>query len=306
MSNVGLYVVPSIALTPASLVSTTALASAINWLPATAYAKDARVLHPGSDGLPHVWVSLVASNTATPGTDESKWSDGGTDNRMALLDAFSSTRTTGASPLVITLRPGAAFTMAALFNLLGNQVRLEVLDSSGAVIFDETQDLQARDTKSWTDYFFNGFAGRRTQAIFKGLPFAVTGRVRITLTGTGTVGIGRAVMGRKQPLGYVKWGVSPYLTDYSRKEWNKDFGDYTWKVRDYSRGFRGSAVIKNDQLNRVWSILIAQRGVPALYVGSEDERFAETLVTLGVMQDSPASIDYVKESLLNFTVEGLT
>lgn len=305
-----LYAVKPATLTAAHVLSTTATDATPAWSASTAaaggYAKDAAVLAPGRGDLPHRFVSLVAANAAVPGTDKSKWADQGAGNRFAMLDAHNSTRTTGTSPLVVTLRPGVAFAVLALFNLLGDRVRLEVLDAKGGVVFDQTQNLRSRKTVRWSDYYFAGFGSRRTQVVFTKIPLSFSNTVRITVTGGGVVGIGRVTMGRKHQLGEVEYGVTPFLTDYSRKEWDKDYGDYDWKVRDFSRGFRGSAVVKNAQLNSVWATLIELRAVPTLYVASEDERFAEALVTLGVMMDAPITIPYPEESLLNFTVEGLT
>lgn len=300
-----MYLVQPIQLTTASLLSTTAPDPTPNWV-AGSYAKDAEVLYVGESGFPHRWISLVAANTSTPGTDATKWFDDGAGNKYAMFDAYNSSQTTQATgPLVVEVLPGAAFTTLALFNLSGTSVRCEVISSTGATLFDETKSLTQRNTASWSQYYFAGFSGRLTQAIFTGLPFAISGKVRITVTGS-PAAIGRMVIGRQQILGCLEFGASPYITDYSRKEWNPDFGDYKWVVRDYSRGFRGTVWIDNAQLNKVWSTLIAVRAVPTLWVGSEDPEFSETLVTLGVMQDAPASINYPTKTLLNFTVEGLT
>jgi hypothetical protein len=166
--------------------------------------------------------------------------------------------------------------------------------------------LLKRPTASWTDYYFKGFGGRLTQALFKDLPFSFVARIRITLTGAGTVGIGRCVVGQRQDLGMLHKGAAPYFTDYSYQKWDPDFGDYEWTVRDFARGFRGRLTVSNESLNAVWSALIRARAKPTLYVGTDLPQYSETLVTLGVMEDIPASLDYEDHSLLNFTVKGLT
>lgn len=302
-----MYLVQPIKLTPATLLSTTAPEPTPAWVSGTSYAKDAMVIYASpKTGLLHGWLSLEAANVATPGTDNLKWLDAGASNRHAMLDAYNSTQSQATSPLVIEIKPGAVFTTLALFNLSGSTVRVEMIDATNATLYDETKSLSKRPTASWSEYYFEGFGGRLTQAIFNGMPFAPMAKLRITITGEGTVGIGRMVVGRRQVLGCLEFGATPYITDYSRKQWDADFGDYEWTVRDYSRGFGGTAWIDNAQLNRVWSTLIAVRAVPTLWVGSEDDEFSETLVTLGVMRDAPASINYPTKTLLNFTIEGLT
>lgn len=302
-----MYLVQPIKLTPTSLLSTTAPEPTPLWVSGTSYAKDAMVIYTSAKtGLLHGWVSQVAANTTTPGSDPLKWLDAGASNRHAMLDAYNSSQTLATSPLVVEIKPGAVYTTLALFNLLGDSVRVEMIDASNTTIYDQTKSLSQRRTAAWSEYYFNGFGGRLTQAIFTGMPFGIGAKLRITVTGPDTVGIGRMVVGRQQILGCLEFGAQPYITDYSRKEWDPDFGDYEWVVRDYSRGFRGTVHIENAQLNRVWATLIGVRAVPTLWVGSEDPQFSETLVTLGVMQDAPASINYPTETLLNFTVEGLT
>jgi hypothetical protein len=120
------------------------------------------------------------------------------------------------------------------------------------------------------------------------------------------VGIGRIVLGQRQDLGMLHKGAAPFYTDYSYQKWDADYGDYEWTVRDFSRGFRGRLTVPNESLNAVWSALIRARAKPTLYVGTELAKYSETLVTLGVMEDIPASLDYQDHSLINFTVKGLT
>jgi hypothetical protein len=300
-----MYLVQPIKLTAASLVSTTALDATPNWAAGT-YAKDDAVLYTAADGLPHKWISLVAANTATPGTDPAKWLDAGAGNKYAMFDAYNSSQTQAASTLVVDVLPGSAFTTLALFNLAGASVQVQAINTASEVIFDETKSLARRGTTGWSQYYFAGFEARLTQAVFEDLPFSTTSKIRITITGPSTVGIGRMVVGRKTILGILEHGAAPFLIDYSRKEWDADFGDYTWVTRDYSRGFRGTVWVENTQLNNIWTTLIAVRAVPTLWVGSAADMYSETLVTLGVMQDAPVSINYSTNSVLNFTIEGLT
>jgi hypothetical protein len=56
----------------------------------------------------------------------------------------------------------------------------------------------------------------------------------------------------------------------------------------------------------VWLTILNARAKPTLYVVSDHPDFSETLVTLGVMQDVPASIEHLDHILLSFTVKGLT
>jgi hypothetical protein len=300
-----MYMVDPVDFALPQLISTTAVETLSTWTPGT-YAVGAQVIYPDTTGFPLKWQSLVAANTATPGTDQAKWKDIGTANRVAMFDSKNRTQTTAPNTLQVIIKPGRVVTNVGLFNLLGSTVRVEVLSPTNVVLYDKSINLGARKTANFTQYYFGGFGTRLTQAIFGGLPLSITARIRVTVTGSGTVGIGRMVYGRRQDLGKVLMGAQPTFTDYSREEWDPDFGDYEWTVRDYSRGFSGRMVVPRAQLNNVWLTVIGARAKPTLYVVSEHADFSETLVTLGVMQDLPASIDHIDYTLLSFTVKGLT
>jgi hypothetical protein len=297
-----MYMVDPIDFAQSQLISSTAVDPYPAWA-AGSYSKHDRVMH-SANGLSRAWESLINTNTEEPGTG-TNWQDIGPSNRTAMFDNKNSTQTTGTSPLQVVIRPGKAFTNLALFNLSGNSVMVEVLDTADQVTFTQTIELSTRATASWSDYYFKGFGTRLTQALFKGLPFDPAARIRITVTG-GSPGIGRSVVGRRQDLGMLHRGAAPYFTDYSYQKWDPDFGDYEWTVRDFARGFRGRLTVPTESLNAVWSALIRARAKPTLYVGTELQQYSETLVTLGVMEDIPASLDYQDHSLLNFTVKGLT
>lgn len=300
-----MYMVDPIDFSAGQLISTTAVETLSTWTPGT-YAVGAQVIYPDSTGFPRKWQSLVAANTATPGTDEAKWKDIGTANRVAMFDNKNRTQTTATTTLQVVMQPGRVVTNVGLFNLSGSSVRVEVLSATDQVIYDQSVNLTNRKTANFTQYYFGGFGARLTQAIFGGLPLSITAKIRVTVTGSGTVGIGRMVYGRRQDLGKVLMGAAPTFADYSREEWDPDFGDYEWTVRDFSRGFSGRMVAPRAQLNNVWLTIIGARAKPTLYVVSEHPDFSETLVTLGVMQDLPASIDHIDYTLLSFTVKGLT
>jgi hypothetical protein len=237
---------------------------------------------------------------------QAKWKDIGTANRVAMFDSKNRTQTTAPNTLQVIIQPGSVVTSVGLFNLLGGSVRVEVLSAANVVLYDKSINLAERKTANFTQYYFGGFGARLSQAIFGGLPLGLTSKIRVTITGTGTVGIGRMVYGRRQDLGKVLMGAQPTFSDYSREEWDPDFGDYTWTVRDFARGFSGRMVVHRAQLNNVWLTIIGARAKPTLYVVSENPDFSETLVTLGVMQDLPASIDHIDYTLLSFNVKGLT
>lgn len=302
MSATDMYVVQPVKITASKIVSTTATESVAAWVSGTSYAKDDQVAWPNAAGDVRVWISLVNSNTETPGTG-TQWLDDRPCNKCAMFDSSNNTSTVADGPLVVTLNPGGIVNSVALFNVAGQAIQLEVL-RNGVAVYDETFVLSQRNTSRWSEYYFGEFDSR-TQAIFGDLPFAAGAQIRMTITG-GSVSVGNVVMGRRQALGSPEIGAEPFFTDYSRKQWDADFGSYEFVKRDYSRGFRVQLLVDNGQLNRIFSVLTSIRATPTLFVTTENELFTETLVTYGVLQDARIVISYPNYSLVNLTVEGLT
>lgn len=300
------YAVQPIAFQPAMLVSTTAIEPNPLWVSGTSYAKGAKVTWEHPDGLAivyHVYESLISSNTTIPGTDPLAWLDLGPCNKCAMFDSRISTRTEGASPLVVVLEPGDITSNLGLLGLTGTHLQVEML-VGGSVVYSVEEDLQGAEISDWWAYYFTPDE-QITLAVFDSLPAYYNQQLRITLTGFGTVGIGHCIFGSRQDLGDMQYGATASLTDYSRKE-TDEFGVTTFVQRDYADEFSGQLMVPNNQLNSVKRVLRRLRATPTLYVGSSDERFRELFVAFGWMRSHRVAVPYPNESLLDIEIGALT
>ena len=300
-------VVKPIAFKPSMLVSTTATEPAPAWVSGTSYAKDDIVVHADpASGNVRRWQSLVNSNTVEPSyTADTSWLDIGPCNKCALFDNLISTQTTAASPLVVVFEPGDVISSLALINLVGDSVRVEMLQGT-EVVYDKTMSLQGAVIADWWDYYFVQDE-QVNQALFNDLPLYYAPRMRITLTGVGgaDVAIGLATFGSRQELGSLSMGATAGIIDYSRKD-TDDFGQTTFVRRAFADELNGQLLVDNGQLNRVKRLLRDLRATPCLWIGVDDETYIETLVVYGWYRQHRIAVAYPNHSLLDIEIEGLT
>lgn len=300
-------VVKPITFTPSMLVSTTALEPAPAWVSGTSYAKDAIVAHADPvTGNVRRWQSLVNSNTVEPSsTATANWLDIGPCNKCAMFDSLISTQTHAASPLVVEFEPGDVISSLALINLVGASVRVEMI-AGGEKVYDSTVSLQGGIIADWWDYYFTE-DDQINQALFNDLPLYYAPTIRMTLTGVGgaDVAVGHAVFGTRQEIGSLEMGASSGIIDYSRKD-TDDFGETTFVRRAFADEFSGQVFVSNAQLNRIKRLLREVRATPALWIGVDDDKYAETLIVYGWYRQHRIAINYPEHSLIDLEIEGLT
>jgi hypothetical protein len=297
-----MYVVKPIPFKPAMLISTTALEPTPAWVSGTSYAKNAEVTWPDTNGNVRKWQSLINSNTDTPGLTVN-WFDLGPCNKCAMFDSLVSTQTTAASPLVVELQPGDVVSNLALINLIGTSVKVEMI-VGGVEIYESIQSLQGAEIADWWDYYFLQDE-QITQALFNDLPAYYNPTIRITLAGTGTVGVGHCVFGSRAELGSLSLGASSGIIDYSRKV-TDEFGDTEFVQRPFADEFSGQLLVGNGQLNSIKRTLRDLRATPALWIGIDDDTYRELLVVFGWYRSHRIAINYPDHSLVDLEIEGLT
>lgn len=276
---------------------------------AGSYAKDALVLYLVSYGdysVYHKWKSLVSSNNAVPGTDDTKWEDLGVCNKCAAFDRQISTATTATSSLTITLAPGLVNSIAFL-GLVGSQLQVTMTDgAAGPTIYTRTIKLDDTIIVDWFDYFFEAFVPK-TEVILTDLPLYGSGRITMVLTSGGTVEVGEIIFGSLYTLSddALEHGASVGIIDYSRKDTDATTGVTTFTVRAYSKRMSGSFMVPNSTITQLQRVLADIRAVPSVYIGSDDSTYAP-LVVYGFYRDFAIDIAYPTTSLCRIEVEGLT
>jgi hypothetical protein len=290
---------------PSMLVSTTAPEPTAAWVSGTSYAKDAKVTYPVTDSgttINHIFISLVSTNTATPGTDATKWLDLGPCNKCAMFDNQISTATIAPSPLVVVFKPGI-FNSLALMGLTGNQLDVTVKDGTGGpIIYSDSFPLDGTIISDWYQYFFEPFV-QKSEVVMTDIPPFSNSEITLTLTGGSDVQIGLCNFGTFYFLGDAEYGANVGITDYSRKD-TDDFGVTTFVKRAYSKRMSARLMLDTAQINRVQRILADVRATPSVWIGADGDDYLPMLM-LGYYRDFSIDIAYQNKSFCSLEIEGL-
>lgn len=254
------------------------------------YAKDDRVI----DAATHYeWLSLVASNTATPGTDETKWQLQGATNRFRLFDLLRNDVTTMPSGSVIEITPGRRVDSVGAIGVTALSVLIEVV-VSGVTVWSATEVLSTRVVTNWFEYFYGDFSYKRKFGRFD-LPQYTTGVIRLTFTGIGgaDVSVSRLVVGKQTYLGTMQYDAESDALNFSKND-RSDTGAAILipkrsipKVKADIRIPAGNVTtierLRDEDLN----------AVPALWGGVTDDAnpYFEPLLTIGVYKQFPITMD---------------
>lgn len=250
--------------------------------------------------------SLVATNTAIPGEDETKWQDIGPANTVACFDGKVSTRTSYAGTLAMEVAPASLATVVAFFNLVGQEITLIARDVDDAVVFDDTRSLVAEEVTDWFDWFHAPF-DQLDRVVFTDVPIYTTSTIEITVTPRGgTAGIGHVCFALPRDIGYSPLaGASVGTDDYSVKE-TDEFGDTTFVERP-SSDFQNIAVLtENTRLGYVKRLLTRMRATPCMLIASESAELAEVLINYGWIGTHTVAINHASHSLIDVEFKGLT
>jgi len=249
-----------------------------------------------------IYESLTAGNIGnTPETSPVQWLDVAPTNRWAMFDSVVGTVTTLASPLTVVLAPGA-INAIALLELVGTSVTVS-MTSGGASVYSRTIGLEGSAPADYYEYFFDPFT-QRTSVVLTDLPPYANGIVTVSLTGSGSVGMGLLSVGLQTYLGDAQYGATAGITDYSLKTADA-FGNTTLTRRSYAKRTSVKLWLDKVAVNRVYRKLAELRATPCVWVGTEDADL-DPLTVFGFFKDFQLEIAYPSVALCSLEIEGMT
>lgn len=290
--------------TPGMLVSATAggveLVEDTNpaYAAGTTYAAGARVHSPISR---RVYQSAKDANTGHDPTILTNqmdaagvptwWVDVGPTNRIAMFDGLITSQTVAASPLVITLDPGA-FNGFALFAMDADSYSVEVLDGpGGAVMYSEpTTSLDGSQPSDYYEYFFDR-PKPLTQFIRSGITPYGNSRIKLTLTkATGPVKLGMFAIGDLRSVGIPQRDAQVDPQDFSYIKQDA-FGNGRIQRRPNATNLSISAVMAREDANDVLQTIKDVLGTPVVVVASTAQ-FYEWMLAFGPISASMTPVPY--------------
>lgn len=270
------------------------------WSGATTYAVGDRCIAGHK-----VWESLQASNLnhdpVTDTSDPPYWLQVSSTNRWRMFDQTVNSATSATGSIVVEVQPGA-INAVGLIELLGDTATVELLDGA-EVVYTSTQAIDQTPISDWYAYFFEPYQWAGA-LLFSDVPSYLTGTMRITIAGTGTVECGGAVFGAQYTLGDTLVGVSAGIVDYSRKSTN-DFGVTSIVQRAYAKRASAKLLLQNTELARAHALLSTLRSTPCLWVADDDTQTFAPLVIYGWYRDFAIDIAYRTLSYCNLEIEGM-
>lgn len=242
------------------------------------------------------------NNVATPPEDDAAhWLDIGPTNRWAPFDTQAGTRARAQQSIVYTLAPGIV-TALGLAGLDGAQSVSVEASLGGSPVFSFQRGLLA-PTTNWMDWLFSP-ARWITDLMVTGLPPFHDAEIGVTVTGPGEVGLGALVAGRLAAIGGTRFGPRLGIADFSRVEFDPDFGTPTLVRRGWAKEHRFEAWLPSTELDGVYADLVALRATPTFWAPALSRYPAMAL--FGVFTDFEIAVPGPRLSYCSLTLRGLT
>lgn len=293
-------VIKPAALTPAMLISSTAVDAYAAYNPATTYA-----LNDQAQAGDRVWKCIQAPSTGnTPSGSPLWWLDVGPTNTQAMFDSLVSTQTEAPATLTVVLAPGYVNSLG-LFGLECTLATITVHNghpSTGELIYSRTVNLDGTMIADWYQYFFEPSV-QLGDLVLTDLPPYVAAHITISLTGPGTVRCGILTVGTAYTIGLAEYGATIGIIDYSRKTTDV-LGATSFTKRAYSKRVSVRIMLDNVQLNNVQRTLADQRATPAVWIVSDVETLAP-LNVYGFYRDFSLEVAYPTQSYCSLEIESL-
>lgn len=291
-------VIKPIAITPAMIVSNTAVNVDADYNPATAYAINERCSFGGI-----IWSCIEGPATGMqPNISPLNWSNKGPANTHALFDDKISTPTTATGSLTLVLKPGYVNALG-LFGLVGDMLTVTARNgAAGEVLCSKTKKIKTRIVTRLYEYLYERPAQLR-EVVLTGLPTRKDLHITLTITGA-SVSVGMLSMGSLVVIGEALYGMVLDLTDYSLNTTDKN-GVTTFVKGLFSKRLSGVVVVDNTLFTRVSRDLEALSGIPCVWIGTDKNGYTP-LTIFGSFRSAPLTLENHAESTINFEIEGRT
>lgn len=308
-------IIESLDITSAMLVSSTvpepSPSDGTLWSGTAAYAKDVTVYLPTHQRYRSIVAIAAPTTGSNPSPDDAtvavpQWQSLGATLRYAMFDESVGTVTSGASPLVVVLRPGTSIGGAPLLEMAGRLARIVMKDTpGGTVVYDRTVDLDGTIIADVYDWFFAEYEPL-TDVVLTDLPGQYpNSELTLTITNSGSnAAIGAFKPGPLHDIGGTQFGATVGIVDFSKKE-RDAFGRVSILERTYSKRANFSIITEKVNFNRIFRLLARLRAKPCVYIGTELYGY-EPLLVYGFYRDFSIDVAYPTHHLCSLEVEGMT
>ncbi len=293
-------------ITTAALTSSVAETDYAAWSAATTYALGGRCI---STTTHRIYESLIASNlNKDPANIDNRigttpaWLDVSATNRWKMFDDQTTSQTSAATTMTVTLSP-ASFNGFALLGLSAETISVEVKELLGnTTIYSYTGDLEDSAPEDYFEYFFSEFSPQ-TDFVVDGIDAYAQMSITITLSvASGNVLCGMLQVGDMRELGLTQYGAKAKPKTYSYIKVN-DYGENEIVRRKNATDMSATAWLKIEDANSVNATLGSVLDVPCLWIASDlPQHRALRVFGLG---SGEISFDHFTDCQLSLNVIGL-
>lgn len=250
-----------------------------------------------------VWQALKDTNVEPSSEAPNDWNDGGYVNRYRFIDNKVGSQTVNEGGIIVRVTATEFINSIALLNIFANQVKVTVTDPTEGVIYYREMQTYDAGVKNWWQYFFKKIV-RRSDVVFDDIPLYAGVEVEIELIVPENVDakLGELIIGDTFPIGYLRWGSSVGIKDWSIKDFDQ-YGNVQVVERDFSKRPEFDLSIDTRRVDEVLDVLSRLRATPCLYIGHS--AYTST-IAYGFYRELTVVLAYHSISNCTLTIEALT
>jgi hypothetical protein len=218
--------------------------------------------------------SLANGNVGNdPTTSPLEWLDLGATNRWRMFDGGTSTLTTNAESIDVTIETDSFVNGIALLNVSGAKIRIIVTpDGEYDPVFDEEAEfLIGIGESNWWSWFFGstlGLVDELRDHVVLSLPQLFSPTVRIIIERPGGIAeAGLIVVGRQQQVATSLYGSSVGIRDFSTKEFDV-FGNARVVERRFSKRADLDFFVRSREVASLQRAIAERRAKPTVFIGT--------------------------------------
>lgn len=274
---------------------------------ATNYTVGDRVIVPSPDSLETgsvVYEALTTTQGNSPpqhiGGENPIWLRLGASNRWRMFDDFTSTFSEATNALEVVLRTSSISNAISLYGVSGETLTITITDDIEGVVFTETRSLiSTAGIDDWYDYVFEEPSSRKDLVI--DLPPYSDADINITVTGPGSVRVGKLAFGMRKSLGSTQYRSRVGIRDFSRKDVD-EFGIPRFMKRRTAKLVNFVVLVETKRISEIQNILAEFTTTPMTWIGNET---AEETIIYGFYKDFDIVLANNELSDCSIQVEGL-
>lgn len=300
-----MIVIPPFLLTTSNTTSTVAEPSAgeVVWNAATNYAVGQVVIRTETH---RKYECQSAGVSATPPENEpTKWLDVGPTNKWAMFDNLRSQATTSPGSMTITISPGRRVDSLALLGVKANKVTI-TMTYNGEVVYTTERNMGARNTTTWSQYFFGEFK-YVSSLLLQDLPSYANSVITILFENDPALNVecSEVVVGNKIFLGYAQYDAVSDSLNFSRIE-RDEFGGSILKPRRTVPKVNVSVWADKYLVNQIRDARTDLNAVPALWSALDqnyEDPYYEALLIYGIYKQFEINISGPSLAVVNLELE---